>query len=328
MRVKLIDIYDKFVEHKLKRVKPATISNLQKVKNKFILYEQRHGELDLSDLSLKWFEKFVSFMLSHKGGKITNKTVELYTTVLFGFLRDVQLNGYAVNEDYKLFKRHIAGLKKNQTVRTILSEDEVLDLWHCLDLTRMQHYVKDLFIYQINTGLRWGDICRIKRGHIAFEDGEFYLVDFITQKTGSKITIHLNEICMYIINRYCKGFDKILSSTCVFRNVPSSSNATNKLKQVAKYANLNRKVQDIVGRGDKEIIRTRELHKVISTHCGRHTFASNYMNEVGNIYKLKELLGHKSIQTTERYVKTLPGFIPRDIVIQLSPKKKELYKIA
>lgn len=53
-----------------------------------------------------------------------------------------------------------------------------------------------------------------------------------------------------------------------------------------------------------------------------------YYSVVGNIYTLKELMGHKSIITTERYVKTLPGFIPRDITIQLSPRKKELYMIA
>lgn len=328
MQVKLITIYDKYIEYKKPRVKKATIDNLQKVKTKLILYESKYGNLDLNDLTYKWFETFVKFMTSKRGGKLSNTTVQLYTTVLAGFLKDVKLSGYAVNEDYKRFKQIISGFKKNETGKAILAEEEMLSIWHCPDLTRAQEYVKDLFLFQCNTGIRWGDIGRIRRGDIGIQDNQYYLVDFVTQKRGTEITIHLNEICMYVIRKHSKRFDQLAFDTPVFKNVPVPSNATNKLKRVAKYAGLDRKIQDKVFYGEKQVKRVRPLYEVISTHCGRHTFASNYMKENGNIYKLKGLIGHKNITTTENYVNKLPGFIPEDITIQLTPKKKELYRIA
>jgi integrase/recombinase XerD len=42
--------------------------------------------------------------------------------------------------------------------------------------------------------------------------------------------------------------------------------------------------------------------KRTSFHTFRHTKGTNYMAEGGNVYKLKDVLGHSSISTTELYV--------------------------
>ena len=39
-------------------------------------------------------------------------------------------------------------------------------------------------------------------------------------------------------------------------------------------------------------------------HCFRHTFAVNYLRNGGNIYYLSRILGHKSVKTTEIYLRT------------------------
>jgi len=43
------------------------------------------------------------------------------------------------------------------------------------------------------------------------------------------------------------------------------------------------------------------MSKKIHFHGLRHTYASNFMMNGGDIYALKEILGHKSIDTTNRY---------------------------
>jgi len=40
---------------------------------------------------------------------------------------------------------------------------------------------------------------------------------------------------------------------------------------------------------------------IIRFHDLRHTFASWYMIEVGDIWSLKGILGHVDVQTTQRY---------------------------
>ena len=43
------------------------------------------------------------------------------------------------------------------------------------------------------------------------------------------------------------------------------------------------------------------MERRIHFHDLRHTFASNYLNYGGDIYVLKEMLGHSTVSMTERY---------------------------
>src|SRR5690606_29376132 len=51
----------------------------------------------------------------------------------------------------------------------------------------------------------------------------------------------------------------------------------------------------------KELAIKAEIPKNLKSHVGRHTFGYLYMTTSGNLYGLKEIMGHKKIATTERY---------------------------
>jgi len=51
----------------------------------------------------------------------------------------------------------------------------------------------------------------------------------------------------------------------------------------------------------KDIARVAEINKKLSSHVGRHTFGYLYMTTIGNLKGLQEILGHSKIETTERY---------------------------
>ncbi len=46
------------------------------------------------------------------------------------------------------------------------------------------------------------------------------------------------------------------------------------------------------------------LGKRVTTHIFRHSFASNLIGKGADLYKVKELMGHTSISTTEIYLHT------------------------
>lgn len=318
MSPKLLVVFDEFIKLKTGKVKPQTLAGFMKVRGKLVRYSDKYGYLDLADLNKKWFDSFVKAMVYGKIGKCSNKTIALYTTILTGFLKEAEGNGYAVNSDFTRFKSRLSEHKKSRTLKAILTEEEILALWSCKDLTSTQDLVKDLFIFQTQTGLRYGDLARIKKGNIKEKNGEFYLVDFSTQKRAVEITIHLNSLCMFIIQKRSKRFKVLQENSFVFSKVPSVSNATGKLKAIAKAAKLDREVKDEIAFGGKLLARSRKLYEALGTHCARHTFASAYMLGGGDIWKLKNLIGHKNIATTEAYVHTLPGFIPDGIEIRLN----------
>jgi site-specific recombinase XerD len=60
-----------------------------------------------------------------------------------------------------------------------------------------------------------------------------------------------------------------------------------------------RGVQYIVG----EVVKRSRLKRDIHPHTFRHTFAIHYINNGGNLLRLKELLGHENIETTLHYLK-------------------------
>jgi len=62
----------------------------------------------------------------------------------------------------------------------------------------------------------------------------------------------------------------------------------------------------LVRAGFPKIERKGKTRHYISFHDFRHTFASHWMMSGGDIYKLKDMLGHKSVTMTERYSHLAP----------------------
>jgi integrase/recombinase XerD len=53
-------------------------------------------------------------------------------------------------------------------------------------------------------------------------------------------------------------------------------------------------------------------------HQFRHTFAVNFLNQGGDIAKLKQLLGHRDIRMTSAYLRCLPTSAMRTNVESIS----------
>ena len=53
----------------------------------------------------------------------------------------------------------------------------------------------------------------------------------------------------------------------------------------------------------------RAMARGTTFHCLRHTFASEFMRQGGNIYQLQKILGHATILMTERYAHFAPEFL-------------------
>jgi len=51
----------------------------------------------------------------------------------------------------------------------------------------------------------------------------------------------------------------------------------------------------------KEIAIRAGIKKRLTSHVGRHTFGYLFMTSVGDIFALKEIMGHSKIETTQRY---------------------------
>lgn len=53
----------------------------------------------------------------------------------------------------------------------------------------------------------------------------------------------------------------------------------------------------------KEVLKRSKLKKEVHPHTFRHSFAVHFINNSGNLLRLKELMGHADIETTFHYLK-------------------------
>lgn len=63
----------------------------------------------------------------------------------------------------------------------------------------------------------------------------------------------------------------------------------------------------------KDIAKVCKIKKTISMHVGRHTFATTFIRNKGDIYRLQRLLGHANIRHTLRYVHLMNDEVLDDI---------------
>ena len=230
-----------------------------------------------------------------KTGRIKNKTVnnimQLLKTVL----------NYGVKKRY-LSINPMASIEKlpvtEQTLR-YWSKEEVLAF-----LNYTSHKYRDnrasfvLYLLLLSTGLRIGEAIGLKWSNVSFDNGLFtisHTYDRVQNKVkegtkGKRIRyIGINEDLLYELKLLKVSSGK---AEYVFIN----QNGGNVDPDNFKKRNFEK---DIVEAGVPRI----RIHDL------RHTFASHYMMNNGNLYELQKILGHADAKTTMRYAHLAPSHI-------------------
>lgn len=136
--------------------------------------------------------------------------------------------------------------------------------------------IRDAFLFSCMCGLRWSDINALTWGNVEIERNRWW-IKVKVQKTGRPLSIPLNEQAKkFLPSREGKTFaDSVFS-------LPSLFKAERVLRKWTESAGIT---------------------KHITFHCARHTYGYLTMRNGGNVYKLKELLGHKNVETTQIYAR-------------------------
>lgn len=145
-------------------------------------------------------------------------------------------------------------------------------------------------IYMLfTTGLRVSELCSLNRDDVNFDTRQLSVIG----KRGKTRLIFLSvQLCQLLKNYLQARLDRqhalfITKHEQAWKN-PASGIDTYRLKRHAIWF-LLRKRADAVG------IRN------ISPHSLRHSFATNLLNSGANLREVQVMLGHSSINTTERY---------------------------
>lgn len=170
--------------------------------------------------------------------------------------------------------RGVERFRPEEGTRMYLTIDEV----RLLAQTECEYpRIKDAFLFSCMTGLRRSDILRLKWGDI-HKQGDFTRIIFRQKKTDGQEYLDITPQASQLM-----GDPKGINDP-IFEDIHSPS-CTNKAVQ--------------------EWVLNAGIHKKISFHCARHTFATMMLDLGTDIYTVSKLLGHRDLSTTQIYVKVL-----------------------
>lgn len=175
--------------------------------------------------------------------------------------------------------------------RTFLTQDE-LDkiIGKVFDVDRL-YQVRDIFVFCCYTGLSYADVQKLKRSEIGKGiDGEKWI--FTTrQKTDTNSRIPLLPEALKIMKRY-------------------EAHPLCDIKDLLLPVLSNQKMNAYL----KEIADLCYIHKHLTFHLARHTFATTVTLSNGvPIETVSKMLGHTVLKTTQHYAKILDVKVSQDM---------------
>lgn len=184
----------------------------------------------------------------------------------------------------------------------ILDDDEINTLFHSIDESSQTGLRNKCFIaLMLDSGLRRGEIPRLNFADLDVRSKTM----IIKGKGGKQRVVPMGEISATLLTDYIfKYRENAGQQNSVFVDSSGYRCTDNLIKQVfkriKKKANISR------------------LHP----HLLRHTFATNYIADGGDLETLRLILGHANIQTTQRYL-----HLAFNLKLQMSRHNSHLDKI-
>lgn len=250
---------------------PKTLSRKEQV----IRYLEEFGLIkrfcDVHEYNLVRFNKWLD--------DGTRETVSIYNyhKVLRKYTRLAYEQDFIPSNPYKSPKcRFPQGKNK---VRKPLLEDELLRIRNLDGLMKYEEHARDLFIFLAYTGLSYADSQKFDFETMTELVDDTYHIDGTRVKTGSSFFTPILPPAMEVLAKYDYKVPKL-----------TNQKLNEWLKHIKRYAKIN---------------------KPLTSHVGRHSFATLCLSYDIPIEDVSRMLGHTKIETTRIYAKILQTTIAK-----------------
>ena len=260
--------------------------------------ERRQGnELDFEDMTNEFNDDFQDWLRNTEFEYTTGNCKRVYKTVrkqkmcLNTIAKKVQTLKLFLNEATKAnvntnmqFKNFTAAFEAADTI--YLNEDELNKLAKAKFQNETTSRVRDLFLLQSWTGLRYSDLITITKHKI--KGNNIYLEQ---KKTTAKVTIPLFPEFVKIWRRYGQQLPI----------VPSNQFYNSTIKEACRKAGITDKVEIYRTIGGKRISENKPKCELVTTHTARRSFITNLSKRGVPHELLMKISGHKTLAAFERY---------------------------
>jgi integrase len=281
------ELFNMFLKEQERTKQPLTVKKHNTLKALINEYAQslKLKELYLSDITIKFFNGFTNFLITVKDHKpsTVNKYQKSLKTFMVYINEKLDLNKDNIHKKFKNIK-----INDDDTSKIILTKDHIKKLKEWKPDNNSNELVRDLFMFQILTGIRYSDLLSVTKSYINNKN-----LSFKSFKTGKIVTIPLHYHALYILEKY----DYELGEKC-----KTIQKYNIRLKEIAKKAGLTEKVTTLITLPNKKEYSSFELWQLITSHVGRATFITNCLVAGISPFVVMKYTGHKKLTTLQYYI--------------------------
>ena len=211
----------------------------------------------------KGLNDYVTYLRDVK--EMRNSTIGKQLSFLKWFLRWAFKKGVHQNNAYDSYKPK---LKSTQKKIIFLTWDELNRLREFKTPSNKQalERVRDVFLFQCFTGLRYSDVFNLRSSDIKGDH-----IEVTTVKTSDSLIIELNNHSKAILDKYkdvAFEDDKVLP-------VITNQKMNDYLKELAELAGIDEPIRQTYYKGNERIDEVTPKYALLGTHAGRRTFICN-----------------------------------------------------
>jgi site-specific recombinase XerD len=233
------------------------------------------NDIKLSSLEYKFVSDYYFYLLTTE--KLQPNSAFKNIKALNKVIHVCMLNNWLTTNPFRNFH-----CRYKNPIRSYLTENEINTLYQYKFPTNRLTQVRDAFIFQVYTGLSYVDILNLTQDNIEIGVDVKQWIVIYRKKTGTRSAIPILPTAKEILIKY----DYTIP-------VCSNQKMNEYLKEIGKLCNISKK---------------------LTTHIGRHTFATTICLGHGiPIETVSRLLGHTDIKTTQIYAKVTDTKVADDM---------------
>ncbi len=255
----------------------------RKCLSEFLKYKYNKSDVEFEEITPMLISDFETYLKVVRS--CCNNTAVKYLKIIKKLVRIAFGNGFMNKDPFTNIK-----FRNDEVDIAYLNETE-LELMMKKEFSNVRiQQVKDVYLFCCFTGLAFIDVKQLMPENIIDKNGKLW-IEIKRQKTKNNCSIPLLRPAIEILNKY-QDNPLLLQGGRVLP-VASNQKMNAYLKEIA----------DLCG-----------IEKSLSTHTARHTFATTVTlsNQV-SIEVVSKMLGHSSINMTQRYAKVVDTLISKDM---------------
>ena len=265
----------------------ATKTKLKVIRNHLFNFD---SELTFEKLTEQKFIEYLNYL--QRELKLKNSTILKHISFVKWFLRWSCRKGYNTNTFFEVFKPKLKDTQKKVIFLTP-TEFKQFREYQIPEQKKYLERVRDVFLFQCFTGLRYSDVENLKKSDIRDN-----FIEVTTVKTSDSLKIELNQHSRGILEKYKDYKDTKGRALPVITNQKMNEY----LKELAELAVIDEPIRETYYIGNERFDEVTPKYALIGTHAGRRTFICNALSLGIPPQVVMKWTGHSDYKAMKPYI--------------------------